>query len=259
MFQDGYERALSRNKVLHRNTPSILNINYYEKYFLDGRASNLKEQIKEPLLSINELHSNSNIIQSVIESNLDLLELSKKYASTNEQFVITALAEYMKSIATKETYYDLYKSGKYVLTDSEKAGMGLFFGKAACATCHTPPYFTDNKFHRTGLYPRKIIVQTIENPDKKNRFVLGYDYGRGNIVDGQDNMMAFRTPSLINSIRTSPYMHDGSFTTIRQVIDYYDRGGDTEPSPLKRLELTNGEKKSLIDFLQILLDVRYKK
>ncbi|MCB2263193.1 MAG: hypothetical protein LGR52_09700, partial [Candidatus Thiosymbion ectosymbiont of Robbea hypermnestra] len=258
-YQDGYEQALSIKRVLHRNTPSILNVNYYRSYFWDGRSDTLEEQVEGPLLSINELHSNEQLIRNVIESDEALKFLLTVCKCKDLSLVSIAIAEYMRDIATKESVYDVYVRGDYELSEEERKGKDLFFGKGGCTECHPPPSFTDNNFHRIGLYKRKIIIETIADPETPNRYVLGYDYGRGNIVGGANNLLAFRTPSLINSALTPPYMHDGSFTTMNQVIDFYDRGGDDSASGLEAKNFTRDEKMSLKKFLDLLVDVRYSK
>jgi|TARA_B100001142_G_C14294281_1_gene640152 cytochrome c peroxidase len=259
-FQDGYERALIRGKVLSRNTLSILNVNRYLNYFWDGRAVSLEKQIEGPLFQKIEIGSSKEIINKLVFSNtllFNAFNLSK--AENTQAFVISALKAYCIDVSTKTTRYNQFLDGNISFTNQELSGMELFFGKANCSNCHSLPNFTDGKFHKVNKYRRKIILQSPGNSTNVSDLKLGYDYGRGNVENGRDALFAFRTPSLFNVSITSPYMHDGSHRTLDEVIDYYNRGGDIKTGPLYRLGLTNKEKKQIISFLLTLSDSNYIK
>jgi cytochrome c peroxidase len=116
----------------------------------------------------------------------------------------------------------------------------VFRGKGNCTTCHVGPTFTDERFHNTGVAWRD------------GRFV---DEGRSAVTGRIDDRGAFKTPTLREIARTAPYMHDGSLTTLDEVIEYYDRGGNTNPgldSDLRPLRLTAAEKSALRAFLESL-------
>jgi len=257
-FQDGYERALSRGKVLSRNTLSILNVNRYIEYFWDGRAVSLEKQIEGPLFQKIEIGSSIEIINKFVFSNPILSEAyNHSLAKDTQTFVIAALKAYCMDVSTKTTRYNQYLAGDISFTNQELAGMELFFGKANCSKCHSTPNFTDGKYHKVNKYRRKIILQSPGNDAKLGDFKLGYDYGRGNVESGKNVLFAFRTPSLFNVGITSPYMHDGSHRTLGEVIDYYNRGGDIETGSLSPLDLTNKEKTQIISFLETLTDSNY--
>ena len=124
-------------------------------------------------------------------------------------------------------------------------------GKAGCVKCHTPPHFTDNQFHDIGLPRRNTIFESYTR-DGKDVFRLGPDFGRGNIVAGQESLFTFRTPSLLNVAQTAPYMHDGTFRELEEVLDFYGR----TDSILQQNPLNRSEKKDLIAFLHTLNDTR---
>lgn len=170
-----------------------------------------------------------------------------------------AIEKFVISVSTRESRFSLYLEDKSILTKEEISGFELFVGKAKCAVCHSPPEFTDNSFHDNGLFRRRLILQTRANPDIQDRFELGFDYGRGNIESGTAHLFKFRTPSLYNIALTAPYMHDGSFRTLEEVIDFYNRGGKNREKHIEPLFLKENEKAFLIKFLKTLTDIRYDK
>ncbi len=258
-YQDGFEVSLSRGRSLTRNTPSLLNLSFYDYYFWDGRAKNLYEQVKQPLFGKNEIAANSTSIKNAIKQDVFLDSVSNLFISDTcdyDKFVIYSIVSYISTISTKETKFSLCLKGFLNFTNDEMRGYELFFGKPGCGKCHLGKYFTDNSFRYNGLAKRKIIPETYID-EKETRFTLGYDYGRGNVEQGKENMHLFRTPSLINSDLTYPYMHDGRYSNLESVIDFYDRGTDTSSLYSNDLGLTKNEKKQLIAFIKTLSDLRY--
>jgi cytochrome c peroxidase len=253
-FQDGIERAFARGLFQKRNTPTLLNTNRYDKFFWDGRATNLTEQIKGPLFNKTELSSNSQAISQAVQEIPNFRNFFYDSDKSREEFVVEALAYYIKSLTTQQTKYSQYMAGVKNFSNSELRGLDLFSGKAGCQSCHTAPDFTDNKFHDTGLFRRKIIFETVHIGEMVYE-QLGTDRGRGDVVGGKENLYTFRTPSLYNVVLTAPYMHDGSLQTLEAVIDFYNRGGDIEKG--RKLDLSEQEKDDLVAFLNTLTDIRY--
>lgn len=259
-FQDGYEVGLARIRKVVRNTPTLLNVNRYRTFFWDGRAASLHDQITEPLFKSKvEMLSNDSIMGAYVRS-VPVLEGTMRQLGYRDgdarEFVLGALEGYMRSIATTRTRYDDHLAGTAKLTEPERRGLELFNGKAQCASCHPAPDFTDNLFHDNGLYRKLSIVETYTQKGVlKTR--LGHDYGRGNIVEGMEQLFRFRTPSLYNVALTPPYMHNGTIATLDAVLDFYDRGGDEPDAATRRLDLTRAEKDDLVAFLKTLTDVRY--
>jgi cytochrome c peroxidase len=126
------------------------------------------------------------------------------------------------------------------MDDAAVRGMGLFKGKARCILCHNGPNFTDNQFHNLG------VPQV--GPMKE-------DLGRYYVTKAEKDKGAFKTPTLRSIADTAPYMHDGAFKTLEEVVDFLNNGGGSNPnlSPLvKPLNLTAEEKADLIAFLKAL-------
>jgi cytochrome c peroxidase len=147
-----------------------------------------------------------------------------------------ALAAYERTVISGDSRFDRYAKGdKGALTKEEKQGLVLFVGKARCARCHSGPNFTDNNFHSIGI-----------NNGDDGRFLVSH---------AEDDRAAFKTPGLRNVAMHPPYMHDGSLSSLADVIDYYDRGGNagkTKSPFIYRIGLTPSEKRELLEFLRAL-------
>jgi cytochrome c peroxidase len=139
---------------------------------------------------------------------------------------------------------DRYAAGdSSALSESARRGLVLFQGKAGCGLCHAGPNLTDEEFHNTGVAFR---------PDEARRTGTLTDEGRFAVTHAAADRGAFKTPTLREISRTAPYMHDGSFSTLAEVIEYYDSGGQKNPAldpKLRPLHLTPAEKRDILGFL----------
>lgn len=154
------------------------------------------------------------------EMDLDL-DAAAQRVSLDVPTLRQALASYVRTILSGDSPFDRYLGGDAgALSPQQRSGLKLFRGKAGCTSCHLGPNFTDEKLHNTGV-------------------------GEG----------AFKTPSLREAARTPPYMHDGSLATMEDVIDFYDKGGRSNPKldqDIRPLQLTTEEKAALASFLNAL-------
>jgi cytochrome c peroxidase len=215
-FQDGYSRALARTRQLKRNTPTLLNLQFYDSFFWDGRATTLKEQIKEPLLTHLEIGATQESLETYIFKNRVLSELYDNSKNTSSIDFITELIEIYLLSFPKENLSELN-------TRLQNMPGWDVFNEQGCSSCHVPPTLTDNRFHNIGLLKRKTILERTQG--KNSGFRLGFDYGRGNVVGGTNNLYAYRTPSLWHVPNTAPYMHDGRFDSLEEVINFYSDKG----------------------------------
>ena len=155
--------------------------------------------------------------------------------------VSRALASFVRSLFSGDSPFDRFINGdRAALTTEQQAGLQVFRGKANCTACHVGPTFTDERFHNTGVAWREGQL---------------LDEGRFGVTRRSEDRGAFKTPTLREIARTAPYMHDGSLVTLREVVDYYDRGGNSNPgldAELRPLNLTASDKDALIGFLQSL-------
>ena len=152
-----------------------------------------------------------------------------------------ALASYVRTILSGNSAYDRYLYGdRAALSAEERRGLEVFRGKARCSTCHAGPNLTDEGFHNTGVAWRDGRL---------------HDAGRFAVTGKETDRGAFKTPTLREVARTAPNMHNGSLATLEDVIEFYNRGGNRNPSldpELRPLQLTAEEKLSLAAFLRSL-------
>ncbi|OOG69848.1 cytochrome-c peroxidase [Flavobacterium sp. A45] len=260
-FTDGLEKAVSLDgkQMIKRNTPTLSNIAFQRSFFYDSRVNYLEDQAIAVITNENEMHG------SLEKSALDLKK-SKKYTAHFEKafpqkeitaFAIkNALASYIRSLSNYDSKFDRYMRGEEKLNFDEIAGFNLFAGKAKCATCHfipltngtVPPNFDKSESEVLGV-PGK---------DKK----IDGDLGKFDLTKAEVNRYSFKTPTIRNIALTAPYMHNGVFKTLEEVIDFYDGGGgqglgfnlSNQTLPTDKLNLTPLEKKQLITFMKTLTD-----
>jgi cytochrome c peroxidase len=174
--------------------------------------------------------------------------------------VQTALASYVRSLTAYDAPFDRAIRGEAALDASARRGFNLFMGKAACGTCHFAPLFN-------GTVPPEFVLsepEVIGVPAKLGPAIpkLDPDIGRGAIDRRSGFLHAFKTPTVRNAALGGPYMHNGAFRTLDEVIDFYDRGGgaglgiDVPNQTLssRPLHLQPGERADLIAFLRTLVD-----
>lgn len=243
-FTDG--RAVSVGVFARRgtrNTPTLVNRAWGKSYFWDGRTPTLEEQVTGPIADPGEmdLPLPSAVLRLRQDPQSVRLFQSVFGADPDEKLLAWALASYVRTILSGASRFDHYQNGRpEALTSEERSGLELFRGKANCVACHSGPNFTDELFHNTGV---AWCDGTMGDP------------GRGSITGRENDRGAFKTPTLRQIARTAPYMHDGHLKTLRDVVEFYDRGGHANPQldpEIKPLRLHESEKRALIAFLESL-------
>jgi cytochrome c peroxidase len=267
-------------KSLRRNAPSLFNVTYQKLLFHDGREPYLADQVWSPLLSPIEMANPSvGYLLDKVRSLQDydgLFEAAFAGHGPSMEAIGDSIASFERTLLSGNSRFDRWYYGgkKDELTKEEKAGFALFSGRAGCTQCHTvgktSALFTDQHFHVTGV---GFYAATAPPPDTwqvqlapgviktvKNSLLNSVsaprmnDTGRFEITLKSGDRWAYKTPSLRNVERTFPYMHDGSFGTLEEVIEFYNKGGfprDGE-SELQPLGLTAAQKASLVAFLKTL-------
>lgn len=229
--------------ALNRHTPTLLGSAYYQVLFWDGRAKTLEEQVLLPLTHPLEM----NMTLEEIPPRLKKLGYSSAF---NKAFgtpeitvdrVAKAFAAFQRTLVENNTPYDQWLKGdKDAMSPVAIKGLRLFEGKAGCVNCHSGPLFS--RATQPGVNPYEV-TGVAQSP------VLDPDSGRGEIEKNNPAMKgAFRVPSLRGVGKTGPYMHNGQLETLEEVVDFYNRGGDL--GKLKKLGLTDQEKKALVEFLR---------
>ncbi|MEO8519940.1 MAG: cytochrome c peroxidase [Acidobacteriota bacterium] len=242
-FTDGRVVALGVDGAPgSRNVPSLINRAWGTSFFWDGRASTLEQQALQPILSPAELGMAPEAVMALARSAQYRSDFVTAFgAEPTLSDVARALASYVRTIVAGSSPFDRYVGGERgALGGDAIRGLGLFRGKAGCTACHAGPTLSDERFHNTGVAWRTGRLS---------------DDGRARVTGAAADRGAFKTPSLRQVTGTAPYMHDGSFATLEQVIDYYDAGGQANPAldtRIRPLHLSAGERRDLLAFLAAL-------
>lgn len=264
-FADGLTAnvSLSNTKLL-RNTPSLLNAALQPWQFYDMRITNLENQSKDVIENRSEMHGSLAASVKKLQDDNAYRNLFRQAfpneEAINEKQVQNAIASYVRSLSLLNSRFDRYMQNETndSLTPDEQNGFNLFMGKAKCGTCHFAPLFN-------GTVPPAFIKmesEVIGLPADKHARQLDADPGRYAVFPLAPYRNAFKTTTVRNVALTAPYMHNGVFETLDEVIDFYDKGGGAgiglsvpnQTLPPGKLRLTAGEKRSIIAFLKMLTD-----
>lgn len=265
-FSDGNVKSLtfeSGGSVL-RNAPTVINSAYQRMQFYDSRIMFQEDQVVDVISNPTEMHGQMDQAVSRLRASDEYNELFEK-AFPNEAItdrsIKKALAAYIRSLSAMNSPFDKYMRGeKVALPEEAVKGFNLFMGKAKCATCHFAPLFN-------GTVPPMFIKSESEVlgvPQKADTAdaQIDADLGKFTIYGGDLNKHAFKTPSIRNAALTAPYMHNGVFSTLEEVIDFYNRGGGAgigidlpnQTLPPDPLNLSASEQRSIVSFIEVLTD-----
>lgn len=226
-----------------RNAPALFNLAWQETFMWDGAINNIEVQALAPINHSGEMgESTKNVIKKLNKSPLYRKLFLDGFGTTQitGQLMLKAIAQFQLSLISANAKYDDMKLGKVSFTEQEKKGYTLF--KQHCNACHTEPLFSTYEYKNNGL----PIDSTLN------------DYGRGSISGKKQDSLSFKVPSLRNLSYTFPYMHDGRFDKLQDVLTHYTNGIKDSPSLSRELSpslsLTSNEKIDLIVFLKTLDD-----
>jgi cytochrome c peroxidase len=209
-FGDGLGLAKGAGgKTLKRRTPSLLNVGFFSTFHWDGRVKTLEEQALLPIQAADEMNQDLDQLEKQLNAVPGYAKQFKEVFGTKvtRDGIAKALAAFQRTLITGPSPYDRYLGGeKNALSADAKRGMELFIGEAGCARCHNGPLLTDEKFYRLGV---------------------SHDKGRGLVTGKTEDNYKIRTPSLRNIASAGPYMHDGSYKTLGDVLFFYFRGVST--------------------------------
>lgn len=267
-------------RTVRRNAPTIYNVAFFARLFHDGREFSLENQVWGPLLAANEMGNPSvGFVLKKIEGMADYqgwFEKAFQRGPTMETLG-QAIASYERALISGDSPFDRWRYGgeKDALSPAAKHGFELFTGKAGCSGCHLVgdqhALFTDDQMHNTGVGYRESMRK--EPARQRIEFAPGIvyeldpgtiaqvaeprpnDLGRYEITQNPADRWHYRTPTLRNIDLTAPYMHDGSFRTLREVVEFYDRGGEPNENldpRIRPLGLSNPEIDALVEFLRAL-------
>jgi len=245
-WSDGLKTGIGQGqKALKRATPTILNAAYNYVQMWDGRFRSLEDQAMGPIGSPNEMNQD---IDSLVEElkaipgYVELFNASFPKQGINKHTIAKAIATFERTIVSGQAPFDRWVAGdESAISNAAKRGFKLFESKGHCSTCHSGYRFTDDGFHNIGL--------------KDN------DVGRFKVVPIPVTKGAFKTPTLRDIERTAPYMHNGAYNTLEEVVKHYVRGGDIKDnlSPnFKKADLNQKEISDVVEFLKTLTSPHLK-
>jgi cytochrome c peroxidase len=240
-WSDGLPTAIGNGmQVLGRRTPSIVNSSYGTIFMWDGRFHSLEEQAWGPMLAAGEMHGAADpILQKLkqVPGYPQAFERAYPGEGITKDTVAKAIASFERTIVSSNSPFDSWTAGdEAAMSPAAKRGFELFIGKANCVACHQGANFTDQGFHNIGLKDTQ-------------------DVGRYEKIPVPAMKGAFKTPSLRDVALRAPYMHNGMYRTLQNVVDHYDRAGDEKgnlDANLHPLGLSSQEKQDLVEFMRAL-------
>lgn len=267
-------------RSVRRNSQTIYNTAYANPLFHDGRETTLEQQAWSPLLAINEMGNPSvGHVISKIESIADYKQLFEQVFSAKPDMlnIGQAIASYERTLISADSDFDRWYFAQQAnaVNDSVKRGFKLFTGKANCSACHSIEksfaLFTDNQLHNTGVGYQESMHKTAAKlkiqlapgvfVEVDNQDLLTFaedkinDLGLYEITQDPQDRWKYKTPSLRNVALTAPYMHNGSISTLTDVVKFYSAGGINNQlldSRIKPLDLRESEINDLVFFLEAL-------
>ncbi len=270
-FTDGLKTslALDGHSPLPRNAPTIWNASLQRSLFVDSRSRNLEDQVMQVLNNDREMHGSATKTADNILQQKEYIELYKKAypeqsiekAAVN---ICNAIASYERTLIALNARFDKHMNGKRNLSNNEINGFNVFMGKAKCGTCHFMPLFSGAKPPRF-YYIESEVLGIPEDP-KATPVILDKDSGRYFVTRSEVHLFSFKTPTLRNVALTAPFMHNGAFNTLEEVIEFYNNGGGkglhiappNQSLSFDSLNLSKKEKRDLVLFMKTLTDTSTK-
>ena len=246
-FSDGMNLSTGIDGRLgSRNAPALFNLAWHDRLMADGGVPSLELQVMVPIHDEREMDAHILDLSDQLNRDKTYRDLAQAaYGRDIDPFVITrAIAAFERTLVSGNSRFDAYVNGDLTALNQEEIdGMNLFFSeRTSCGSCHSGVLLSDNDYHNVGLSQSYT------------------DAGRELITLDPNDNGKFKTPSLRNIALTAPYMHDGSFSTLDEVLEHFIQGGHTHPikdERIRALDLNNQEKAAIIKFLESLTDDRF--
>jgi len=264
-FSDGLAISLNYPTTRNwRNSPTLYNVGLQKLLFHDGRASSLEEQALFPMMSAFEMNQNLDFLEEEIRAVPEYVaDFTYVFGDgdTSRERIAMAIAAFERTIVSSNAPLDRFLAGeKNALSPEAQKGYELFTGKGNCTECHNGVNLSDGGFHvlqvpeNTGQESDPRVAATRRFVAKLNHYDdfrnLDEDPGRYLITKNRADWKSFKTPTLREIAASGPYMHNGTFATLAEVIEFIDGGGGNDMSELEPLQLTTVEKEQLRAFLE---------
>ena len=267
-FTDGLAKSSSFDgqKTIKRNTPTILYAALQPALFADARLNYLEDQAKQVVENPDEMHGNLNKAAAELSKD-DVYKTAFQKAFNSAEItadkIQKAIAVYIRTKNNFSSKFDAYMRGDATkMNKDEIAGFNLFMGRAKCGTCHFMPLFNGNVPPVFSKIESEVLGVPAAN---KAPYTIDADSGKYAVIKSAPYLHAFKTSTVRNSAVTAPYMHNGVFTTLEEVIDFYNKGGgiglgihvENQTLPPDQLNLSKIEQQQLIAFIKALNDDGY--
>ncbi|MCH4552981.1 cytochrome-c peroxidase [Aestuariibaculum lutulentum] len=261
--EKGYTDGLAISKGVTRNSPTLLYAGLQKGFFYDNRAGSLEGQIVSVINNENEFHSDLKGFENAIKHNPEYIEAFKTAFndSIKQDYIRHAIASFIRSLSPFNSKFDNnINDVENSLTASEINGFNLFTGKAKCATCHFAPLF--NGTVPTTFKETEMELIGVPKTNDSINAQIDDDLGRYYLFHTPERKHFFKTTTVRNVAKTGPYMHNGVFKSLEEVLNFYNKGGgaglgitlENQTLPPDALNLTTSEIQDIIAFLNSLTD-----
>lgn len=258
-FSDGValtSSGISGNQLL-RNSPALINLAWANNgLFWDGGSTNLESQAFAPLAHHDEMFQNLDQLIEELDDTPGYRQLFIKAfgQGVTQSNIVKALAQFERTLISGNSRYDKFLRNENGVALSALELQGLALAEQSCFSCHATPLLTDNQYHNNGI-----------DNDFSDNSALGMFQGRFRVTNNPDDLGKYKTPTLRNIEKTSPYMHDGRFATLEQVVNHYSSGILQSPTldpqlthnGTAGLDFSPGQKQALLAFLKTLTDEEF--
>lgn len=266
-FGDGQALSTGYTSMEYfRNAPTLINARYRTRFMWDGRldGTDAGTAVRDMITEAHFMNADGRIVQERLKQIPEYVTLWEaafgKGSDPYSPRMFNAIGAFVQSLESKNVPFDRFAKGDAAALGAEaKAGLAVFNGKGQCVQCHNGPIGSDGKFHRLGVpeHPEVLgnplrtitMLRHYSTSGVPNYMAARSDLGFYAVSKDAKDTGKFQTPSIRDLKFTAPYMHNGVFKTLEEVVEFYDRGGGGKGTDLRPLGLTADEKKALVAFL----------
>ena len=262
-WTDGIELSNGYPSTLYfRNTPTLLNTGQKEVFFWDGRIADLPTVVRDHVAEAHFMHADGRLVTERLRQKPQYVDLFEDVFGGPPTYgrMLNAVAAYVASLQSTENDYDRFLAGTSAALSSQAQDGLTLFGRH-CVVCHDGDLFTDGEYHFLGVPENETVFEEALREITLRRFfrtlgvseyaTLTSDVGRFALTQEDADRAQFITPSLLEVAQTAPYMHNGVFETLEEVVAFYSEGGGRQ-SELRPLNLSASEQSALVAFLEAL-------